>query len=109
MTIMQGNASLAGRISVVTGGASGIGEACARRLFSLGSTVVISDVAEERGNAIVQELKNTVTDDSSKDAVFIKTDMSKGEETKELGRKVLEMFGAVSIQSYCFILLDFLH
>jgi NAD(P)-dependent dehydrogenase (short-subunit alcohol dehydrogenase family) len=89
-------APLAGRISVVTGGASGIGEACARRLFSLGSTVVISDVNEERGNAIVQELKSNVDKDSSVGAVFIKTDMSQGENTKAFAQKVLAMFGAVS-------------
>jgi len=38
---------LAGRIAVVTGGASGIGKAIARRLIAEGMTVVIADI--ERG------------------------------------------------------------
>jgi NAD(P)-dependent dehydrogenase (short-subunit alcohol dehydrogenase family) len=35
---------LAGRVAVVTGGASGIGEACATRLAADGATVVVADL-----------------------------------------------------------------
>jgi 3-hydroxybutyrate dehydrogenase len=35
---------LAGRLAVVTGGASGIGEACAVRLAGAGATVVVADI-----------------------------------------------------------------
>ena len=35
--------NLEGSSSIVTGGASGIGEACARQLADLGSTVVVAD------------------------------------------------------------------
>ena len=35
---------LAGRLAVVTGGASGIGEACANRLADAGASVVVADV-----------------------------------------------------------------
>ena len=35
---------LAGRTALVTGGGSGIGEACARRLAGMGATVTIADV-----------------------------------------------------------------
>src|SRR5207248_10954155 len=35
---------LAGRLAVVTGGASGIGEACATRLAADGATVVVADL-----------------------------------------------------------------
>jgi 3-hydroxyacyl-CoA dehydrogenase/3-hydroxy-2-methylbutyryl-CoA dehydrogenase len=100
MSQYEGRPTLAGRIAVITGGASGIGEACARKLFSLGSTVVISDVNEERGNAIVQELKSSVKNGSSLDAVFIKTDMSQGEQTKKFAQTVLEMFGTVNVHSF---------
>ena len=34
---------LAGRLAVVTGGASGIGEACAVRLAGAGAAVVVAD------------------------------------------------------------------
>ena len=42
--------NLEGSSSIVTGGASGIGEACARQLADLGSKVVIADLNEEVGN-----------------------------------------------------------
>ena len=38
------SAELAGRLTVVTGGASGIGEACAIRLAGAGATVVVADI-----------------------------------------------------------------
>jgi len=45
-----------GRVAVVTGGASGIGEATARRLAGEGATVVVADVDDARGRAIVGDL-----------------------------------------------------
>ena len=47
---------LNGSSSLVTGGASGIGEASARQLASAGSRVVIADLNEERGQAVASEL-----------------------------------------------------
>ena len=48
---------LAGRAYVVTGGAQGIGEACARRLASEGAAVAIWDVADASGQALATELQ----------------------------------------------------
>ncbi len=48
--------NLAGASAVVTGGASGIGEASARQLTDLGARVVIADLNEERGQAVASEL-----------------------------------------------------
>ena len=47
---------LDGASSIVTGGASGIGEACARQLAAAGSRVVVADIAEERGESVASEL-----------------------------------------------------
>ena len=47
---------LTGASAVVTGGASGIGEASARQLAALGVRVVIADLNEERGTAVASEL-----------------------------------------------------
>ena len=47
---------LTGSSSLVTGGASGIGEASARQLAAAGSRVVIADLNEERGQAVASEL-----------------------------------------------------
>lgn len=48
--------SLENSSSLITGGASGIGEASARQLAAAGSRVVIADLNEERGQAIASEL-----------------------------------------------------
>ena len=57
---------LDGTSSVVTGGASGLGEAVARRLIKAGSTVVIADLQTDRGTALAAELG----------AVFVRTDVT---------------------------------
>ncbi len=44
------------RVAVITGGASGLGEATARRFASEGARVVIADVQRERGEAVAAEL-----------------------------------------------------
>ena len=48
--------NLEGSSSIVTGGASGIGEACARQLADLGSKVVVADLNEERGKQVAEEI-----------------------------------------------------
>lgn len=47
---------LEGSSSIVTGGASGIGEASARQLAATGSRVVVADLNEDRGQAVASEL-----------------------------------------------------
>ena len=42
--------------AIVTGGASGIGEACVRLLAKRGAKVVIADIQEEKGNALAKEV-----------------------------------------------------
>ncbi len=55
--------------ALVTGGASGLGEATVRRLHAAGATTVIADLNEERGAALAAELGER--------AVFVKADVSK--------------------------------
>jgi 3-hydroxybutyrate dehydrogenase len=47
---------LAGRLAVVTGGASGIGEACATRLAADGATVVVADLNESAATAVAERI-----------------------------------------------------
>ena len=63
---------LEGASVVVTGGASGIGEASARRLAVLGAKPVIADLNEEKGKAVADDLKG----------VFVKTDVSSEEDAQ---------------------------
>ena len=57
---------LEGASVLVTGGASGIGEASARRLALLGARPVIADLNEEKGKAVAADLKGE----------FVKTDVA---------------------------------
>lgn len=50
------NLGLAGKVCLVTGGAQGIGAACARRLAREGAPVVVLDVDDARGQALADEL-----------------------------------------------------
>ncbi|GII85432.1 short-chain dehydrogenase/reductas [Sphaerisporangium siamense] len=47
---------LNGAAAIISGGASGLGEATARELARVGATVVIADVNADRGKAIADEL-----------------------------------------------------
>lgn len=66
---------LAGRVAIVTGGASGIGKATAQRLASEGATVIVTDIKDAAGTAVVDELRSTDTA-----AAFIHHDVAKAEE-----------------------------
>src|SRR4051794_41746696 len=47
---------VAGRVAVVTGGASGLGLACAHALAAEGAAVVVADIDEEAGRRAAESL-----------------------------------------------------
>jgi NAD(P)-dependent dehydrogenase (short-subunit alcohol dehydrogenase family) len=49
---------LTGRVAVITGGAQGIGEACARRLVRDGAAVALWDLADGPGESLAAELRS---------------------------------------------------
>ncbi|MEU6996717.1 SDR family NAD(P)-dependent oxidoreductase [Nonomuraea sp. NPDC046570] len=61
-----------GAAAIISGGASGLGEATARELARVGATAVIADLNEERGKALADELGG----------VFVKTDVSDEEQVQ---------------------------
>ncbi|SCW47177.1 NAD(P)-dependent dehydrogenase, short-chain alcohol dehydrogenase family [Sphingobium faniae] len=71
--------------AVVTGGASGLGEATARTLAAKGVKVALFDFNEEAGNKVAAEIGGTfckvdVTDEASVDAGFEKARAAHGQE-----------------------------
>ncbi|AFH42083.1 SDR family NAD(P)-dependent oxidoreductase [Fervidicoccus fontis] len=63
--------SLKNKISLVTGGGSGIGKAIAEKLSSMGSTVIIFDVSEQSGSSVAKQIN-----DEGGNAHFFKVDVS---------------------------------
>ena len=63
---------LEGASVLITGGASGIGEASARRLAVLGARPVIADLNEEKGKAVAEDLNGA----------FVKTDVSDADQAQ---------------------------
>jgi len=71
--------------AVVTGGASGLGEASARALAAKGVRVALFDLNEERGQQVADEIggivcKVDVSDEASVDAGFAKARAAHGQE-----------------------------
>ncbi|WP_231992028.1 3-oxoacyl-ACP reductase [Mycobacterium sp. ACS4331] len=75
MTKVDLTQRLAGKVAVVTGGASGIGLASARRMRDEGATIVIGDIDPQAGGAVAEELGALfvpvdVADEAAVDALF---------------------------------------
>ena len=78
-------------VALVTGGASGLGEATVRRLHAAGAAVVVADLDPARGSALVDELGER--------ARFVRTDVRSPEEIAaavEAARELGELRVAVT-------------
>lgn len=80
------------KVTVVTGAASGIGLSTAAAFAEKGAKVVLSDYDSEKGEARTNELK-----EKGHDVLFIKTDVSKEQEVKELIEKTVDQFGRIDV------------
>jgi NAD(P)-dependent dehydrogenase (short-subunit alcohol dehydrogenase family) len=72
---------IAGKVFIVTGGASGLGEGAARMIAANGGKVVVADVQAERGEAVAQELNGA----------FVKCDVSSEDDGKAVVAKATSM------------------
>jgi NAD(P)-dependent dehydrogenase (short-subunit alcohol dehydrogenase family) len=79
---------LEGKIALVTGGSSGIGRASALTFAREGAKVVVADVDVEGGEGTAQMIEK-----NGGEALFIKTDVSKGAEVEALVKGVIETHG----------------
>lgn len=80
-------------IALVTGGASGLGEACARELIRQGARVAILDIAAQRGEDLARELGPR--------AIFIKTDITSEESATAAIARIKASFGALNLAINC--------
>ncbi|WP_068179077.1 SDR family oxidoreductase [Mycobacterium sp. UM_CSW] len=80
---------LAGKVAVVTGGASGIGRGIVEKFVAEGARVVIADVETETGEALSTSL--------GPDTLFRRTDVSDPEQVGSLVAAAAEKFGGLHV------------
>lgn len=80
-------------VAVVTGGASGLGEATIRRIVNDGGKAVILDLAVERGEKLAAELAGN--------ALFFKTDVCSAESVQAALDQAIKGFGRVNVVVNC--------
>ncbi|MFA5939530.1 MAG: SDR family oxidoreductase [Sinimarinibacterium sp.] len=80
---------LAGKVAIVTGGASGIGRATAELFVAEGAKVVIADVDDAQGEALAARLGAS--------ALFKRTDVSSKDEVQALVDFAVARFGGLHI------------
>ncbi|MGE0823219.1 MAG: glucose 1-dehydrogenase [Candidatus Binatia bacterium] len=82
---------LAGKVALISGGASGIGAAHVRIFVAEGAKVVAGDIQEEQGKAVVAEV-NT----AGGEAVFVRLDVSKAEDWDNAVKTAVSHFGKLT-------------
>jgi len=82
--------SCAGRVVIVTGGASGIGRATARTLAREGARVVVADLNLEGARTVAKEIEA-----AGGEALGCEVDVAEPESNQEMVRASLERFGAL--------------
>ena len=75
------------RVAVITGAASGIGLASARRLAAEGARVVVADLNEEAGGPVAEELGG----------LFVQVDVTSPEDNERLYATTVETYGRVDV------------
>jgi NAD(P)-dependent dehydrogenase (short-subunit alcohol dehydrogenase family) len=83
---------VAGKVALVTGGASGIGEAVAELLAREGATVVVTDIDELRGPEVVTRITK-----AGGKAVFLEQDVTSESRWAEIVAEIERRFGRLDI------------
>jgi 3-hydroxyacyl-CoA dehydrogenase / 3-hydroxy-2-methylbutyryl-CoA dehydrogenase len=81
------------RVALITGGASGLGEATVRTLLEKGAKASILDFAEDRGQKVAAELGPRV--------IFCKTDVTDERSVQSAIDKTIAAFGAIHFAVNC--------
>ncbi|MGA9224810.1 MAG: 3-hydroxyacyl-CoA dehydrogenase, partial [Mesobacillus sp.] len=79
--------------AIVSGGASGLGEATVRNIIKQGGKAALLDLSEERGQKLVEELGEST--------VFVKTDVTSEQDVSNAVSKAIDSFGSINTVVNC--------
>ncbi len=85
-----------GKVAIVTGGASGIGLACATSLVHQGAKVLVADLNEQNGEQTVKHLRSASRHDEA-DAVFVRTNVADIDDVQNMVDVAVSVFGHLDI------------
>ena len=83
---------LSGKTAIITGAASGIGRATAVLFAREGASVVLTDINESAGNAVVKEITQ-----AGGRAIFEPADVTRAADCKRVTERAIRDFGAIHI------------
>lgn len=81
-------------VALVTGGASGLGEATVRKVVQQGGKAVIADLQADKAEKLIEEL-------GSDKVKFVKTDVASEEDGQRAVNEAIESFGKVNVLVNC--------
>lgn len=77
------------KVVVITGGANGIGKACAQELYKADANIIIADIDKKNGEDIEKKLGNRCS--------FVKTDITMEKEVIKLKEFIISKYGRIDI------------
>jgi NAD(P)-dependent dehydrogenase (short-subunit alcohol dehydrogenase family) len=83
---------IGGKVCLITGGAQGIGEACARLFLEQGAKVVIVDIDNERGQSLASQLQQ-----QGHEILFIASDIGNKVEVDAVIKQVISQHGRLDV------------
>ncbi|MGB2911241.1 MAG: SDR family oxidoreductase [Anaerolineales bacterium] len=83
---------LVGKKAIITGGASGIGRAAALLFAGAGAAVVIGDINDQGGEAVVKKIHA-----GGGEGIYVHCDVTKAEDCQRTVQKTINSFGGVDI------------
>jgi NAD(P)-dependent dehydrogenase (short-subunit alcohol dehydrogenase family) len=83
---------LAGKVAIISGGASGMGAEEARLFAREGARIIVADVVEQEGGQVAAEIAA-----GGGEALFVRTDVTSEDDWKQVVDTAVERFGRLDI------------